>query len=329
MAFKRRFKKRGGRGKRQKPIKRITPLAIAKASMGKRKYVYEDRSKGMVGARNVITYRAPFTSEGTGDHNDMETILSATGLTTLGGVNDSAGTQYWVGNQLVTYCLRNLEHEASVVTVYIFKNLVDVYKEDLTVDIDSPGEKLIADLVQGWDQFASAGDVNLAGTGTYVQYTQGDREATVTYDFLHPAQSVGFYKKWGLVKKSTKKLMPGDDWEFNIKIPNNIYDPFLYEDLSGQQTVGGYTDLGYLMLKAGKGRFVVFKNRGVMGKSDADHTIYGYMSTNHSVALKQTAQVLKLQQLGHSLAMSGTKDADAADLRSPSEFVMVTDDADD
>lgn len=329
MAFKRRFKKRGGRGKRRKAIKRVTPLQIARGITGKRNYLLERRDGGIVGTRNVITYTVPQPTAGTNSQPDLDNILTATGLTVLGDDNDANGINYWVGNQLIKYNVRNVEHEAAIVTVYVFKNLTDVTEEDLTADIATLGAKLMADLVQGWDVFSTSTMVNLIGTGDAVVYTQADTSCQVESDAIYPSSSVDFNKKWKMLKRSTKKLMPGDDWEFTVKIPNINYDPFKFEQLTTQQAVSGYSDVAPLIAYAGKGRVVLFRTRGVMGKSDADHTIYGYMSTNMSVAIQQKAQVLPLKSQGHSLSFGLVADADAADLRSPSEFVMVTDDGDD
>lgn len=325
MGYKRKYgkKKRGN-----KKLKGLTPLAVAKALNGFRQYNFEDRSQGWLSAVNEIAFTAGAAHSISADNGlaNQTTILNAVGLTQLGLSSDADGVRYHISEHNVTHTLRNVTKEPCVMTCYVFKNIVDIINQDLTTDIDTLQKAFMADIVAGWDVYQTAANVNLAGTGTQVVYAQGDYFCKLLSDNLHPSNSIGLKAKWKMVKHATKRLMPGDTWVLPTHLPNIMYDPKEAQALTAfYKGAGLYTAAGSAILAlANQGRIFVVRQRGEIGVSDADQSIYGWMNTNVYHGLKETARVRKVNVAnGNSVYMNFAKDTDAADLMTPSQFHMV------
>lgn len=323
-------RRRGGKKygrKRKLKMPKLTPLAIAKATQGARLYNYENRATGHQSAVNQIMMDAGYGHDSYFDNSvpNQVRILDAVGIDALGdSAGGGAGIKYHISKHNVTHTLRNLTKEPAIVTCYVFKNLVDITYQDLTVDQDSLQKAFMSDLVKGWDLFQTAGNVNLAGTGTQVIYAQSDQFCKLTTDNLWPTNSIALKTRWKMLKKATKRMLPGDDWILPVHLPNVIYDPVEKQQDVGVKGAGLYVSpVGYLVACANEGRVFVIRLHGEIGVSDADANVYGWMSTNIYHGYKESAQVRKLQTIGNSVYMASTKDTDAADLMTPSQFHMV------
>lgn len=329
--YKRKFKKSrrtSKRSKRYKSVKpkKITALAIAKATQGKRNYLFENRANGHVSGVNQILVSACQDWNDYADNSfvNCARILDAIGVSALGKSNDSEGIKYHISKHRAIHTLRNLTKEPCIVTVYVFKNIVDIYETNVTTPINTLETNFIADLVMGWDLYAPAAAVTLAGTGTSVIYSQGGSYCQLLNDTLHPSNSIGLKKRWKMLNKATRKMAPGDDWILPVHLPSQIYDPQMAEAVAGQVSASAGYRLGTSSIIAYKnmGRVFVVRQHGEIGASDADNTVYGWMQTNLYHGLKETAQVFKLDTVGNSTFLTHTKDTDAADLMSPSMFHM-------
>lgn len=336
MPGKRRFSKKRGRRTRSK---KLSDINIAKLNSRARYYIDNQTSNGIQTVQNdkaIYAIDGFFTAGCPGSQTSNENILASVGRETMGSATDAGGAKYYIHKNLFTMNLRNLESEPAIVTVYIFKNLTDIHYEDLNIDIATVGDKLVADLVRGWDIATAAGDVNLAGTGTYVQYAQGDPFAKVITDELYPSNSVDFLNRWGIVKKSMRKMAPGDDWFLSCKVPPVKYDPVKGQRIQSStidRAAAGYnaTTSPPIAFK-GMCRIPVIFYRGVIGKDSVTVGKYGWMTTDIYIGTRQTCRVLKLtSNQGYNMSINVSRDTDftAGGLAGPSDFTQKVDDADD
>jgi len=352
--------------KHYKKPKALGRLGLAKLQSRPRKYFSESRAVGFhnvtTDSVGIFAVTAPPNSVNASNHRvsygdveDMKGILTSTGgLSVLGDEDDKTGLAWHIFKYNVRLLMRNVEKDPCIVKIFLLSNLEILQAETTTdVTLNLPIELMFRDLVAGWDKFTAAanfthdgaastfipvapgggaggynvGSENVDVIGGGGASTSGTTDLTVASQFLTLKNSIGFLKKWKIVKYATRKLQPGDEWQLDFKVPARTYDADKYQANTGASETEfvDYNQTGFpnsILAFPGHVRIPLVFVRGMTGYAASDHNIYNWGDTNIALQNIVSASALKVITTGYTNVMHIEKDAltAEADLRFPSDF---------
>lgn len=310
---KRRYNKRS-RSKNKRS--RVSKESIFKALNGVKSYAAESRRDVMAIPQNVRKFQTFCTW---GEYDDYVSILNSSGaIGALGAESDYFNFKFF--NMHMQVHVRNLSEHPVMLTAYGM-----TIKEDVTGDASDItlrgafGDYLIHKLVDGWDVVLPAAQVDRAGTGTIVDYNDGDAYCSSTSQYLNPSNSKDFYDTFKCRKRMHFKLNPGDDFYIKITIPPLLFNAYKLGGGFGDATSQGATEFiknhtSGIMLAA----------HGCLGKNNADETEIGWMNAVLAVTCVKRCKVYQMnrEETETAIAAVNLDTLTANTLEGPSEYIQ-------
>lgn len=359
------YGKRKKRSYKKKP--KLGRLGLAKLQSRPHHYFAETRAVGLHNASVDTIGLYAITAPGNGVYqtnnrvafgssDDMNGIMTAAGgLSALGDENETTGKAWHIFKYSVSITMRNVEKDPCIVKIYLLTN-IDALRTEVTAEpttLGTPVLQMFRDLHAGWDKFTAAANFTNAGLASpFVPFgrqgaaggydvgshaieivtpalnTDSTTDMTINSKFLNLKNSIGFLKRWKVLKAATRKLQPGDEWLLPFKVPARTYTA---DDYSENEVVTNYNDaLGYfnLLAKPGHVRIPLVFVQGLTGYLATNQNVYNLMDTNIALQLVSRAQVLPIVTTGYNNVMHLEQDVrqTEANLRGPSDFAAAAGD---
>lgn len=291
------------------------PITLAKKRAGNRSYINESRGNEILSVPDNKRYQVLGSH---GCYGGFSTILGATGRDGALGSSTDPLLDYYVYNHKISYHFRNVSNHATFFEVYELELRKD-HNIDTTTNTNTGCPQLIMNqLNEGWEQLAATGEFDNTGTGTVAAYSSGGVSIDTYMKTLTPFKSKNFVNLVKVVKTSRVKLLPGDDFWYNVRVKAHRFkhdEWFRGDDLQRREGAAGLT------------KILMVGIRGALGKSNANDAISGWVSSDVAFEIITRAKIAKMTETDDNLAVSFSADAiGAAVLEGPSEFEMKDED---
>lgn len=311
-------KKRYRRRRRRTNGGRLTKNKVMRILAGDKRYLNEVRGKTLNANADVRQFEA------NGSWNSVANLTSI--LTSSGAVGNLGSAtdltkEYRIVNHQVTIHYRNVSNHP--VFFYMYDCLLrNDYTAHSTATLQDPKDLLISHLVDGWDVAiegrGTTTKINTVGTGTVVNFTDGDLYCETNSTLLTPFQSPTFCEHWKVVKSIGLKLEPGDDFTYKLQPKAATYD---HSKMSGVVT-GTPALIGI----GGSTRVVLTDVHGALGKGIANDTISGWMACDVAYECVEKARVYALDNSADETALVQTVDDVSGGLEAGARVEMKEDD---
>ena len=241
----------------------------------------------------------------------MNTLLTQAGAEA--GFTISDNTTFRVAKAKIKYNFRNLALHPMNMEIYECMS-----RNDNNQGTVSERAFVMNALVNGWDEQMQAAQVNVIGTGTVVEFTQGNVWCCSKAMCLNPYKSNTFCQQFKIVKRVRGNVESGQEFNYTLTAPDTNYDDHHLKEEYGE---------GITHFIGGATKFLLIGIRGVLANSVADEDVIGWMTSHLGYSVREEGVVIKVDEYADNVAFDFVSaHPTATDYQGPTDEADVVDD---